>query len=250
MNTDLNILFNCKREKNTAVQLPEGQVFNQKVVIESNNLTVYGNGSEIVCGDNNSMVPFFGTADSATLTVKGSNIRFVNTVFANSFDYTANLKKRSEDASYTMGLQAVAVYLHEDADNIVFENCTFKGWQDTLFVDCRSACFYNCTIEGNIDFIFGRAYAYFFRCRIISRTAGYVTAPSTMADRKRGFVFEDCNFECKSGVEDESVYLARPWHPGGKQGGKFLCLFQKMQIWKTYKQKALDFNERFKRYCS
>ena len=70
----------------------------------------------------------------------------------------------------------------------------------------------NCTIRGNIDFIFGGANAVFDTCRLepwhhISGTC-YITAPSTPAG-KPGYLFVNCTVQgsCAPG----SVYLGRPW---------------------------------------
>ena len=50
--------------------------------------------------------------------------------------------------------------------------------------------------------------------RIISNEAGYVCAPSGHAD-DTGFIFRGCSFEHED-LEDESVYLMRPWRAEGK----------------------------------
>ena len=70
----------------------------------------------------------------------------------------------------------------------------------------------NCTIRGNIDFIFGGANAVFDTCRLepwhhISGIC-YITAPSTPAG-KPGYLFVNCTVQgsCAPG----SVYLGRPW---------------------------------------
>ena len=39
-----------------------------------------------------------------------------------------------------------------------------------------------------------------------------------MADKEKGLCFENCSLTCEDDVEDESVFLARPWHPGAKEG--------------------------------
>lgn len=133
--------------------------------------------------------------------------------------------------------QAVAAYV--DTAQAVFRNVTLLGNQDTLFCAplpekerekdgflgprCLSprhpsAQYYqNCTIAGDIDFIFGGADALFEQC--VLRTVNnhiphsYVTAPSGNTDGL-GFVFWDCDFvsDCPAG----SVYLGRPWRPTGK----------------------------------
>ncbi|MEJ5189976.1 MAG: pectinesterase family protein [Breznakiellaceae bacterium] len=129
--------------------------------------------------------------------------------------------------------QAIAAYV--DGDGCYFEDCQFIGWQDTLFTGPlplaplipgsftgprehgprrdTSQYYRQCTIMGDIDFIFGSALAVFDSCRIISRcrkeTVGYITAPSTPQGRRAGYIFLRCSLE---GTENfPSTYLGRPW---------------------------------------
>lgn len=128
--------------------------------------------------------------------------------------------------------QALAVYA--DASRVLMENVNLYGNQDTLFTAplplqereqngfrgprentprLDTVQYYkNCTIRGNIDFIFGGANAVFDTCRLepwhhISGTC-YITAPSTPAG-KPGYLFVNCTVQgsCAPG----SVYLGRPW---------------------------------------
>ena len=69
----------------------------------------------------------------------------------------------------------------------------------------------DCYIEGTVDFIFGWSTAVFNRCHINSKGKGYVTAPSTDAGKKYGYVFYDCQLTADEGVN--GVYLSRPWRP-------------------------------------
>lgn len=130
--------------------------------------------------------------------------------------------------------QAIAVYV--DGDQMMFENCRFEGYQDTLFTaplpkePAKAGGFKgpkefeprrhgrhlykDCFISGNIDFIFGSATAYFENCEIFMRDrhqelSGYVVAPSTYEGEKYGYVFNHCRFT--SDCPKESAYLGRPW---------------------------------------
>ncbi len=216
---NLNDIFNSEDSyESLVVHLPSHATFCQKVFIKRNNVTIIGNGSRIAWADHNGMVPGFGTGDSATLTIEGSNVSFVNIVVENSFDYWKVRAIRDENPSTMMGLQAVAVFITPGADNVSFENSTLLGWQDTLFTDGTNGLFSNCTIKGHVDFIFGRSNTIFENCVIESLGAGYVTAPSTMASQDVGLVFNNCKLTCSASVLPGSVYLARPWHPSGKPG--------------------------------
>lgn len=130
--------------------------------------------------------------------------------------------------------QALAVYA--DADRICFKNCHLLGHQDTLFTGplppapikpgsfvgprenserINGRQYYeNCYIEGEVDFIFGSATAFFYNCEIFSHNRnqevnGYVTAPSTAEGQKYGYVFEKCHLT--SNCQPHTVYLGRPW---------------------------------------
>ena len=228
---NLNIVFNTQTEGQLVVELPSCCVYKQKIKINRSNLVVKGNGSTIVWNDHNCMVPGFGTSASATLTVTGKNISFEDLTVENSFDYVGESKKPSnEDMAVRRGLQAVAVFTSPESDNISFNNCILKSCQDTLFADGITNYYNNCTIYGNIDFIFGRSYSIFDNCQIISVGEGFVTAPSTMATSPKGLCFVNCNLMCKDNVKEGSVYLGRPWHPDAKDGVWPYCEFTNCKL--------------------
>ncbi len=103
--------------------------------------------------------------------------------------------------------QALAVRV--EGDRVVFRNCRFLGWQDTIFINRGRQYFENCYITGHVDFIFGAATAFFERCHIHCLRDGYITAASTPDNQPYGFVFS----HCKITGETPSVktYLGRPW---------------------------------------
>jgi pectinesterase len=216
---NLNEVFNAGNPSEPlTVELPCWGFFKQKVHIKRDNVIILGNNSSIFWDDHNGMVPGFGTGDSATLTIEGSNVAFSEINIVNSFDYWKAKARREENPSIMMGLQAVAVFITPGSDNVTFDNSILSSWQDTLFTDGANGYFDECTIKGNVDFIFGRSNTTFENCTIVSLGPGYVTAPSTMADQEEGLVFNSCSLVRDNGVPDESVYLARPWHPSGKPG--------------------------------
>lgn len=118
-----------------------------------------------------------------------------------------------ENTSGPVG-QAVACFV--SADRAYFKHCRFLGFQDTLYTYADNVRQYyeECYIEGTVDFIFGWSTAVFNRCELHSKASGYVTAPSTLKERKYGYVFYDCRLTADPGVKD--VYLSRPWRPYAK----------------------------------
>ncbi len=134
-----------------------------------------------------------------------------------------------------------ALSLYGDGDRLIFDNCRFLGGQDTIFTGplppkeiepngfigpkqhsprINGRHFYrNCYIEGDIDFIFGSATAWFEGCTLYSKYTGepvssYVTAASTPEGQKYGYVFKDCRFE--SNCPEDNAYIGRPWRDYAK----------------------------------
>ncbi len=213
------------------IELAPG-VYREKLVCEKRHLTLRGAGQDqtrLVWGDGGKLPHPDGrpthTFRSYTAFFSGENLT------------VEDLTIENDAGPGSMVGQAVAAYV--DVTQSVFRNVTLLGNQDTLF--CAplpekerekdgflgprylsprrpTAQYYqNCTIAGDIDFIFGGADALFEQCTI--RTVNnnlprsYVTAPSGSADGM-GFVFWDCDFvsDCPAGT----VYLGRPWRPTGK----------------------------------
>jgi pectinesterase len=112
--------------------------------------------------------------------------------------------------SFGEGAQAVAMFAR--ADRLVFRNCRFLGWQDTLYADGGRQYYKDCLIEGHCDFIFGNAAAFFQDCTVRCLSANYITAHSrTAANQTTGYVFQDCKIVTVD--PGQGVYLGRPWRP-------------------------------------
>src|SRR5262249_15692349 len=94
---------------------------------------------------------------------------------------------------------------------IVFRNCRFLGWQDTILLNRGRQYFENCYITGHVDFIFGAATAFFENCHIHILRDGYITAASTPPQQQFGFVFSHCKITGESAPV--RTYLGRPWRP-------------------------------------
>ena len=165
----------------------------------------------------------WGTPGSATVSINSSDISLVNLTIENSFDYLANDAKAEGDPTKASDSQAVALLLDTSSDKVSLRHVTLNGYQDTLFVHGKRAYFYQSTVSGNIDFIFGQGNAVFDQSTIISRPRGsnigageihsFITAPSTNIGRDYGLTFIDCQLLREPGVPDQSITLGRPWHP-------------------------------------
>ena len=105
--------------------------------------------------------------------------------------------------------QALAIRV--EGDRVVFRNCRFLGWQDTILLNRGRQYFENCYIAGHVDFIFGAATAWFENCHIHIMRDGYITAASTPPQQPFGFVFSHCKITSESSAF--RTYLGRPWRP-------------------------------------
>ncbi len=149
----------------------------------------------------------YGTSGSASIYLYANDFTAKNMTMENSFD----------ERLVEGGSQAVAVYTR--GDRMKFHNVRFIGNQDTLYVNDGTQYFHKCYIEGDVDFIFGGARAVFEDCEIVSvdrgskTNNGYITAASTDINEPYGFLF--INSRLTSEAADGTVYLGRPWHPGG-----------------------------------
>jgi pectinesterase len=111
----------------------------------------------------------------------------------------------------TAGPVGQALAIRVEGDRVVFRNCRFLGWQDTILINRGRQYFENCYIAGHVDFIFGAATAFFENCRIHILRDGYITAASTPPQQPFGFVFSHCRVTAESPTI--KTYLGRPWRP-------------------------------------
>lgn len=178
-------------------------VYNEKIELPATNtdVTFIGESVEqtIITFNDYSGRGKHTTFTSFTAKISGNRFYAENITFANSAGPVG---------------QALALYV--DADKAVFKNCKFLGNQDTIFAAGENArqLFLDCYIEGTTDFIFGPSTAVFQSCTIRSKTNSYITAASTTAGKKFGYVFLDCKIVADSSVT--KTMLGRPWRAHAK----------------------------------
>ncbi|MGI5453773.1 pectinesterase family protein [Streptomyces sp. CA-249302] len=156
----------------------------------------------------------YGTAGSATFTSAAPGLTVRDLTLANDW-------LRADHPDIT-GTQAVAAYV--TGDRSYFENVRLLAHQDTLFVDTSALdafdrqYFHRCHIEGDVDFVFGRATAVFEACHfhtlqrdVTFTPKGMVFAPSTARANPHGILA--VRSRITSGAEDAAYKLARPWVP-------------------------------------
>lgn len=156
-----------------------------------------------------------GTSGSATTTLRPDGFTARSITFANDWLRT--------DLPGTSGAQAVA--LKVQGDRSTFTHCRFLGHQDTLYADSTSLntfarqYFSHCYVEGDVDFVFGRATAVFEHCHfrtlirpdLTAAPYGFVFAPSTAGANPHGYLVTRSRIS--SEAPDGYYKLARPWVP-------------------------------------
>lgn len=155
----------------------------------------------------------YGTAGSATVTIAANDAAVSNLTMSNDFD---------EGSSTLSAKQAVAVNTY--GDRVQFSGVRILGNQDTMLVNTsgtavRRLYVRNSYVEGDVDFIFGGGTMVFQNGEVRSLTRGsssnngYITAAATNINNKFGFLFWGTHLS--SNAPAKTVYLGRPWHPGG-----------------------------------
>ena len=114
-----------------------------------------------------------------------------------------------------------AVALRSGSDFSVFYRCSFKGYQDTLYVYSKRQFYRDCDIYGTQDFIFGDAVAVLQNCNIyirrpISGQKNTVTAQArTDPNENTGIIVHNSRVTASSDMRavqgSFKNYLGRPW---------------------------------------
>jgi pectinesterase len=203
----------------------------ENITLYQTNITLQGIGAVKVIGNRYALQKDehqreIGTFLTATFFINGEHITLENMEIINQAG-------PGEEVG-----QAIAMY--NEGNQVLFKNCTFRGFQDTVCLGPlpyiqkngqpfktpkiktkyqENICHFNeCLIEGTVDFIFGGGEALFQACEIKSlkrpqNKEGYITAASTSKEKK-GFTFYGCYITSEDGVNN--VYLGRPWRPYSK----------------------------------
>ncbi|XP_059650201.1 probable pectinesterase/pectinesterase inhibitor 40 [Cornus florida] len=111
-----------------------------------------------------------GTDELATVNIEAQHFVAKDISFVNSAGVNAG--------------QAVAV--RSVGLNHAFYRCSFKGYQDTLFMISGRKFFYKCNIFGTLDFIFGDAGIMFQNCNIYGRNPENEGLPIIVTAESRG----------------------------------------------------------------
>lgn len=113
-----------------------------------------------------------------------------------------------------------AVALRVSADQTAFFNCSFKGYQATLYSHTLRQFYRECTIFGTVDFIFGNSASIFQNCTlmVLKPLLGQKSTCTAQAksdpNQNTGFSFQKCRVdgthELLSSSKNFTTYLGRP----------------------------------------
>ncbi|KAK6924239.1 Pectinesterase, catalytic [Dillenia turbinata] len=186
-----------------------------RVPLEKRNVVFLGDGmgKTIITGSLNVGITGVTTYTSATVGVLGDGFMASGLTIQNTAGPDAH--------------QAVA--FRSDSDHSIIENCEFIGNQDTLYAHSLRQFYKSCTVQGNVDFIFGNSASLFLDCIILVAPRqlkpekgenNAITAQGrTDPAQSTGFVFQNCLI---NGTQDYMAlyyskpsvhrnYLGRPW---------------------------------------
>lgn len=104
--------------------------------------------------------------------------------------------------------QAVAMRI--SGDRAAFYNCSFYGYQDTLYDHRGRHYFENSLIAGSIDFIFGNGRSLYRNCHLLEVADSFGSLAAQKRNESRmhtGFSFLDCKVD-GTGIQ---IFLGRAW---------------------------------------
>lgn len=187
-----------------------------RVPLEKRNVVFLGDGmgKTVITGSLSvGLMPGMTTHESATVGVSGDGFMASGLTIQNTAGIGAG--------------QAVA--FRSDSDLSIIENCEFLGNQDTLYAQSLRQYYQSCRIQGNVDFIFGNAAAFFQDCHILvtprllnpeKGETNAVTAHGRLdPGQSTGFVFQNCSINGNeeymnlyhSNPNVHKNFLGRPW---------------------------------------
>ena len=191
-------------------------VYREVVTIRKEHVTVSGDFTDpaaVTIVYDNGAPKSGGTFNSATVFVEADDVSLDHLTITNNFS--------------AGGGHGQAVALATIGDRDAFRWVRLHGNQDTLFASAKycygdyGPCvparqyFSNCSIEGNIDFIFGDSMAVFDHCELHGVAPGNVmfTAQSKhYAEEESGYIFDHCTLTADPRTQG-TVILGRPWRP-------------------------------------
>ncbi|KAG9459759.1 hypothetical protein H6P81_004267 [Aristolochia fimbriata] len=183
-------------------------LYDENVVIPSQktNIVLLGDGIDAtVITGNRSVGDGWTTFRSATLAVSGEGFL-----------------ARGISVYNTAGpAKGQAVALRVNADLAALYQCSFVGYQDTLYAHSFRQFYRECDVYGTVDFIFGNAAVVFQGCNLVARRplpgqSNIFTAQSRTDEYETtGISIQNCSILAADDLDAATTksYLGRPWRP-------------------------------------
>ena len=223
--TSANLGSDCAK----IIEVKSG-TYREKITVSIPNVTIVG------AGEANTKLVWDTAEGSTKLNGSGTYAMGCATLIAseNAYGFTLSNITVENDFDYAGSSLAdkQAFAFQSDADKTTVKNVTFSSVQDTLYANAGRQYYYNCTIKGAVDYVFGQGNvtAYFDSCvfHTVARlgsngqpqsNTGYVFAPKSTVGEKGltyNYVVVNSTFEADSNVPVSSISVARPW---GQDGG-------------------------------
>nr|XP_043630684.1 pectinesterase 2-like [Erigeron canadensis] len=175
--------------------------YNEYVEVKSSNIMMIGDGiGKTIITGSKSVGGGSTSFGSATMGVNGDGFIGRGITVRN----TAGPKNQ----------QAVALRCGSDLS--VFYQCSFEGYQDTLYVLSNRQFYKDCDIDGTVDFIFGNAAVVLQNCNIRARDPPNKTNTLTAQGRtdpnqNTGISIHNSRITAASSLNGVKTYLGRPW---------------------------------------
>ncbi|KAI3701004.1 hypothetical protein L2E82_45646 [Cichorium intybus] len=175
--------------------------YNEHVQIKSNKIMLVGDG-------------IGKTIITGSKSVGGGSTSFSSATFGIEGDGFMGRGITIRNTAGPQNEQAVA--LRSASDQSVFYQCSFEGFQDTLYVLSNRQFYKECDVYGTVDMIFGNAAVVFQNCNIYARNAPHkintLTAQGrTDPNQNTGISIHNCRVSGASSLSGVKTYLGRPW---------------------------------------
>ncbi|KAF9607245.1 hypothetical protein IFM89_033452 [Coptis chinensis] len=167
---------------------------------------------------------FIGDGIDATIVTGNKNVQDGSTTFRSATFAVSGEGFVARDMTFenTAGPNKhQAVALRSGSDFSVFYSCSFKGYQDTLYVYSQRQFYRNCDIYGTVDFIFGDAVVVLQNCNIYARrpmSHQFITVTAqarTEPNENTGISIQNSRVIAASDLKPVQnsfkTYLGRPW---------------------------------------
>ncbi|KAF8024035.1 hypothetical protein BT93_F1288 [Corymbia citriodora subsp. variegata] len=163
-----------------------------------------GIGKTLIRGNRNH-ADGWSTYWSATITVRGNGF----------------LAKGITIENFSGPSKHQAVAFRSNSDMSAFFQCSFLGYQDTLYVHNGRQFYRDCEVYGTVDFVFGDAAVVFQNCSLFARKPNekemnvFTAQGRDSPAKKTGMSFLGCNFLAAPDLvpvqSSFETFLGRPW---------------------------------------